>query len=216
MYPGLHPGRQKSPPAITGDDFCLFVSPAGFLPGQFQDRPFFRRFRVGDLHVQQEPVELRLRQGVCALLFDGILGRHDQVQLRQLVGFPADGDLPLGHGFQQCRLDLGRGPVHFIRQDQVMEQRPALEVERTVLGAVDFGAGQVGGQQVGRELHPVEIGLDTVPQHLDGAGLGQARRAFYQQVTIRQQRQQQPVHQLLLAYDVAGDEGLEPEDLCFL
>ena len=87
-----------------------------------------------------------------------------------------------------------------------MEQRAALELERTVLGPVDLGAGQVGGQQVGRELDPVKIGFDAVAQHLDGAGLRQARRAFNQQVSVRQQRKEQPVHQLVLADDMPGDD----------
>ena len=189
---------------------------SGFLPGQRQDVLLFLRVRVSDLYVQQEAVKLCFGQRVSALLLDGILGCHNQIQLRQAVGFPADGDLPLGHGFEQRRLHLGRCPVHFISQDQVVKQRAALELKGSVLRPIDLGAGQVGGQQVGRELHAVKVGVDAVTQHLDGAGLGQPRRTFHQQMSICQQGQQQPVHQLVLADDMAGDERLEPENFGFI
>ncbi len=61
-----------------------------------------------------------------------------------------------------------------------MKQRPALELESTILGAVDLGTGQVGGQQIRRELDPMKISCDTLTQDLDGPGLGQARCALNQ------------------------------------
>jgi hypothetical protein len=50
--------------------------------------------------VHQEAVELGLRQRIRALLLDGVLGGHHKEQVRQGMGAPAHGDLPLGHGLE--------------------------------------------------------------------------------------------------------------------
>jgi hypothetical protein len=114
-------------------------------------------------------------------------------------------DLVFAHRLQQRGLHLGRGAIDFIGQDQVVENRPALEFESAFLGAVDLGAGQVGRQQVRGELDAVEIAFDAVGQHLDGGGLGQARRAFHQQVAVTEQGHGQAAHQALLANDQLVD-----------
>ncbi len=76
-----------------------------------------------------------------------------------------------------------------------MEQRPRLEMELAGLRAVDLGAGQVGGQQVGRELDALKLRFEARCQLLDRRGLGQTRGAFDQQVAVGQQRDQQPIDQ---------------------
>ena len=82
-----------------------------------------------------------------------------------------------------------------------MKHRPFLELEAAVLRPVDVGAGEVGGQEVRRELDALVGEVDGVGQRLDGLGLGKARRALHQQVTIREHRDQQQL-----------DEGRLPED----
>ena len=91
--------------------------------------------------MQQKPVQLRLWQGVSAFLLDGVLRRHDQIQLRQLIGLSAYRDLSLGHGLQQRRLHFCRRPVHLVRQDQIMKQGALLKVKGAILGAVDLRPG---------------------------------------------------------------------------
>ena len=159
---------------------------------------------VGVVHVdmQQEAVELRLRQGVGALLLDGVLRGHDQEQRRQRVGFAADAHLAFRHGFEQGGLNFRRRPVDFVGEDQVVEHRPALEVEAALLGSVDLGAGHVARQQVRRELNPVEAAFYTFGEGLDGAGFGQPRRTLHQQVAVCEQGDQQTLDEALLADDL--------------
>ena len=165
------------------------------LPGQRHDQPGGRAVRVIDAGVQHEAIELSLGQRVGAFLFDRVLRRHHHEQVRQLIGGHPDGDLPLGHRFEQRRLHLGGCAVDLVSQDQVVEQRPALEAETAFLRPVDVGAGEVGGQHVGGELHSLKIAFDGVCHGLHSAGLRQAGRAFDQQVTIGEQRHQQPLDQ---------------------
>ena len=86
-----------------------------------------------------------------------------------------------------------------------MEDRPGLELEAAVLRPPDLGAGEVGGQQVGRELHACEVGLQPRRQRADRGGLGQAGRALDQQVAIGEQRDQQALDQRRLADDLARE-----------
>ena len=65
-----------------------------------------------------------------------------------------------------------------------MEQRARTKLEITLLVTIDVGTNQVGGQQVGCELQPVEIALDTLGEHLDRARLGQPRGPLDEQVTV--------------------------------
>ncbi len=77
----------------------------------------------------REAVELALGQGVGALVLDGVLRGDDQERRRQVMGLAVDGDLALGHGLEQGRLRLGRGPVDLVGQDHVGEHRTLAELE---------------------------------------------------------------------------------------
>lgn len=78
-----------------------------------------------------------------------------------------------------------------------MEDRAALELELPRFRPVDFTAGDVGRQQVRGKLDSVKVTLEVVGKGLDGGGR-QPRRAFYQQVPVGKQRDQQTIHQLFL------------------
>jgi hypothetical protein len=69
-------------------------------------------------------------------------------------------------------LNLGGGPVDFVGQDDVVEQRPFFDAEITGFGAVDLRSDQVGRQQVGGELDAFEVGVNRVGQGLDRTGFG--------------------------------------------
>ncbi len=114
---------------------------------------------------------------------------------------PADGDLALGHGLQEGGLDFRRRAVDLVREHDVVEKRTAFELETAGLRPEDIGTGQVGRQQVGRELDAVEVRLDPRGQGLDGGGLGQARGAFDQQVAVGQQGDEQALDQVRLSDD---------------
>jgi hypothetical protein len=162
--------------------------------------------------VHQKAVELRLGQRIRAFLLDGILRGHDQKQIRQPVGLAPDRYLPFPHGLEQGRLHLRRRPIDLVGEHQIVEQRTLLEHERAVLRTIDLGAGQIGGQQIGGELNTMEITLDALAQHLDRARLGQTGGAFDQQMPVREQRDQQAVHETVLPDDALGDERLQGRD----
>ena len=69
----------------------------------------------------------------------------------------------------------------------------------------NLGAGQVSGQQVRGELNAVKVTLDQFAEALDGAGLGQAGRAFHQQVAIAEQGDEHAIDQGFLADDLLAD-----------
>ena len=47
-----------------------------------EDRVFCLRTRIVDFHMHQKSIELRFGQGICTFLFDRILRRHHQKQIR--------------------------------------------------------------------------------------------------------------------------------------
>ena len=65
-----------------------------------------------------------------------------------------------------------------------MKQRALLERETTVLRTVNVGAGQIGRQQVGSKLNTLKLAFDSIGQRFDRAGLGQARRALDQDMSV--------------------------------
>ncbi|MNF52652.1 hypothetical protein D3C84_340040 [compost metagenome] len=81
----------------------------------------------------------------------------------------------LGHGLQQGGLHLGRSPVYFVRQHQVVEQGAGLEHEAGILRVKHLAAGEIGGEQIRGELDTGEAALDGAGQRLDSPGLGQPR-----------------------------------------
>ena len=115
---------------------------------------------VGDHHLEHETVHLGLRQGIGALLLDGVLGGHHQEGFREFVGVVADGDLVLLHGFQQGALHLGRGTVDFIGQDEVGEDGALVHLEAFVLLGIDQGTHHVGREEVRGELDAAELGVN--------------------------------------------------------
>ncbi len=90
-----------------------------------------------------------------------------------------------------------------------MKQRPLAEFERALLRSIDIGAGEVCRQEVRRELQAVEIALDALGEDFDGAGLGQPRRAFHQQMAVAQQSDQHPIDEVRLANDQPARMRLE-------
>ena len=77
--------------------------------------------------------------------------------------------------------------------------------------AVDPGADDVGGHQVGGELDAGERTADDLGEGLDGERLGDAGHAFEQHVPLGQQADQHALDQPVLA----DDDSLDLEDRAF-
>jgi len=101
-------------------------------------------------------------------------------RLRQVVAHARDRDVMLLHRLQQRRLGAGRGAVDFVRHQQLTEYRAGNEAERLLAALVflqHLGAQDVGGHQVGRELHALFIKPQHAAQRRCEFRLGKTRRA---------------------------------------
>ena len=83
-----------------------------------------------------------------------------------------------------------------------------------LLWAVDFGPCYVAGQKIGGELNAVKTALEPIRQRFNGAGLGQARGAFHQQVAVRQQGDNEALYQVRLANYLAAEPVFEKSYVC--
>ena len=183
---------------LNGDDLLSLRRGTG-AAHEVEDLAFFIAVRVADLYLEHEAVDLRLGQGVGALLVDRILGGQHEKRLGQLVGFLADGDLPFLHGFEQGALHLGRGAVDLVRQNEVSEHRALTRAEVAGLRVVNLGADDVGREHVGRELQPREVGVHALGERFDRERFGQAGHAFQQHVAVGKQADKQPLDEHFLA-----------------
>ena len=140
---------------------------------------------------------------------------------RQIVAHAGDGNVMLLHGLQQGRLGAGAGAVDFVGHHQLAEHRARHEAELAAagLGLVQhFGAEDVGGHQVGRELHALFIEAQHAAQGRGELGLGEARGADQQGMATAQNGDQHLFHHLVLAEDDAADgfAGLSQPFACRL
>ena len=157
--------------------------------------------RVADDDLHHESVDLGLRQGVGALGLDRVLRREDEERVRDLVGLAADRDLALLHDLEQRALDLGRRPVDLVGEQQVREDRPERRPELARLLVVDPRADEVGRDEVRRELDALELAADRVGHGLDRHRLGEARHALDEDVAADEQRDDEPLEEVVLADD---------------
>ncbi len=161
---------------------------------------------------EHEAVELRLGQLEGAGLLHGILGGDGQKRRRQPERVAADRDPPLLHGLQQGRLHLGRGPVDLVGQQQVGEDRAAVDVERAAGLVENLGADDVGRQQIDGELDSAELQIDRLGQGADQQRFGQARHALQEQVSAGEKGDQDAFDNDVLADNDLGNEAAHRGD----
>ena len=137
-----------------------------------------------------------------------------------VVGDAVDGDAALLHHLEQRRLRLGRGAVDLVGQHDGVEDRARVELEGALVLVVDRDAGDVGGQQVGRELDARVAALERVGQRPGQHRLARAGDVLEQEVPLGEQAGQRQPDDVALAehglLDVVGQlvEGLlEPGGL---
>src|SRR5690554_5078359 len=69
-----------------------------------------------------------------------------------------DGYLLLRHRLEHRRLNLGRGSIDLICEDDMRENRPAPKLKAPRLGIENIGPRNIARQEVGRKLDPPERG----------------------------------------------------------
>ena len=170
-----------------------------------QDLVLFLERGILDHQLKHKPIDLCFRQFVCAFLFDGILRGEDEERQRQQHGFFPKRRLFLLHGFEQSALNLCRRAVDFIGQKNVGEDRPALCAECRGLRVVDERADQVTGEQVWRELHTAELGIQALGKHIDRQRFCHAGDALDKDMAIAEQCQKETIDQALLSNNYGCD-----------
>ena len=149
-----------------------------------QDLDLLLPARVAEADTQEEPVQLGLRQWKGALLLDGILGGDNEKRRGQRQGPAVDGHLPLFHALQQARLSPLDGAVDFVGEQHVAHHRSRLKNEPAALLVEDIEAGDVRGQKVRGELHPLERAADRYGQRLGDQRLAQPRHILQKGVAV--------------------------------
>ena len=90
---------------------------------------FFFEARIAEAEADQEAVELGLGQRKRAFVIDRVLRGDDQERRLERVGLAVDRHAPLGHRFEQGRLRARRGPVDFVGQHDLREDRTGAKLE---------------------------------------------------------------------------------------
>ncbi len=168
------------------------------------DLNLVRFVQVIDHDLEHEPVELRLRQRICALELDRILRREDEEGLVEGVCLSLHGHPMLLHCFEQRRLRLRRRTVDLVGEYDVGEDRTLREYHVSPARSVvlnDLGAGDVARHQVGRELDAVELEIDDLCNRMNQEGLRESRDADDDAVSSAQDRSQNEVDHPLLSHD---------------
>ena len=72
---------------------------------------------------QHEPIQLRLRQRIGAVMFDWVLRRYHEERLRQLMRHALNSYMAFSHRFEQGRLRLRRSAIDLVGQHDVGKDR---------------------------------------------------------------------------------------------
>src|SRR5262249_7184713 len=104
--------------AFGGDDLARLVHAAGH---PVDDYHLFPIGRVVHEDFEHEAVDLGFRKSVGALGLDWVLGGEHEKGLGDMVSLAADRDLMLLHYLEESGLDLSRGPVDLVGEEEVRE-----------------------------------------------------------------------------------------------
>ena len=159
--------------------------------------------QVIDHHVEHEAVELGLGQGIGAFHLDRVLGRQHEERFGQHVTHTGGRHLMFLHGFEQRRLRLGRRAVDLVGEDDVREHRSGNERQLPAFRRVlkNLGTRDVGGHQVRRELHALELQVKDLRQRFHEQRLGEAGRTRDEAMPAGKERDEDLLHDFLLAHD---------------
>jgi len=127
---------------------------------------------------------------------------------RQVVAHAGDGHVIFLHGLEQRRLGARAGAVDLVGHEKLGEDRAGdvAEIAGAVGGLVHhLRTDDVGGHQVGRELHAPRRQAEHGAERLDQLGLGQPRNADEQAVAAGQNRDEGAVDDRFLAVDHPAD-----------
>ncbi len=178
-----------------------------------QHAPLGEHVGIGDVDLQQEAVELRFGKRIGAFVLERVLRREHVERRRDVVARAGDGDVVLLHRLQQRRLRARRGAVDLVGHQQLGEDRTLDEAEGARLARrvlQHLGADDVGGHEVGRELHALGVEAEHAAERLDEQRLGEAGNADQQRVAAGQDGDQRSLDDDVLAEDDRGGRLVRP------
>ena len=135
---------------------------------------------VVDHHLDEEAVELRLRQREDPLVLVGILRRDHDKRRRDPVRLPLHRDVALLHRLEQGGLRSRRRTVDLVREQDVREDDARFEPPLT--SNSDDASDDLRRRRVRRELHALERHSEDARHRGGQERLGGARRPLEQNV----------------------------------
>ena len=121
-----------------------------------QQCTFLFLIRIIHQHFQRKTVELRFGQRIRAFVINRVLRGENGKHRRQNVRLAVDRRAAFLHCFQKRGLRLGRRSVDFVGEQHIGENRAATQTELRCTTVENIGAHDIGGHQIGRELHAFE------------------------------------------------------------
>src|SRR3989442_4482483 len=157
--------------------------------------------RIAHVDLQEEPVDLGLRERVRAFVLDRVLGRDHEERWVDPERFAFEGRLSLLHRFEEGALRLRRGAVDLVRQEDVREDRAAPQHEVAGLPIEHVRPRNVRGEQIRGELHAPEREAKTRGKGFRDQRLCEPRDVLDEQVAVAEDRPQHPFEDRSLADD---------------
>ena len=157
------------------------------------------RVGVPERQPHRETVELDVGEREGALEVARVLRGDHEERSGDRAADAVGGDLALLHHLEQRRLGLRAAAVDLVADQHVGEHGALAERERGVVLVVDHDAGDVGGEQVGRELDPLPRAGDRAGDRLGEGGLAGARHVVEQEVALGEQTAEGQADLIVLA-----------------
>ena len=137
-------------------------------------------------------------------LLQGVLRRDHEEGLGQGSRLTLEGHLALGHGLQQRALGARRAAVDLVGEQHLGKNGSGMKAKAVVLAVVNGQAENIGGQQVGGELHALVREPQHLRQRVREGGFAHAGQIFDQQMSTREQAAQREAQLRLFAQQHAG------------
>ena len=144
---------------------------------------------------------MRFGKRISALEFDRILRRKNREIAGERVTRAIDRHLPLFHRFEQRGLRPRRCPIDFVDEQQIGEDRPAMQRKLTGGHIEHVRAHHVRRHQIGGALHALKSEAADARERFHRQRFCQAGHAFHQRVAAADEHEKHLVDHFPLADD---------------
>ena len=169
--------------------------------------------RIPQRQTKQETIALTLREWRRSRGVVRVLGGEDHEGSWQEHRGAVRGDLTLLHRLEECGLRPCRGPVQLVGHQHVGEDRARTERRLAAFPVQHHRSRHVRRQEVGGELHTVEVEPEGAGERLCEGGLAQSREVLHQKVALGEQAPHGELHHVVVGVQDAlhrlHDPGVE-------